>query len=54
MGTYLVQLKKGHIDMDIGLSEYTDPKQTQNFINMLLKYLFQRNRSINELCVFLF
>ncbi|MBK2261127.1 sterol desaturase family protein, partial [Francisella tularensis] len=27
--------KKGHIDMDIDLSEYTDPKQTQNLISML-------------------
>ncbi|AEB28228.1 sterol desaturase family protein [Francisella hispaniensis] len=35
MGTYLAQPKKGHIDMDIGLSEYTDPKQTQNLISML-------------------
>ena len=40
MGTYLAQPKKSHIQMDIGLSEYTNPKQT-NLISML-KILFSR------------
>ena len=35
MGTYLAQPKKRYIQMDIGLSEYTNPKQTQNLISML-------------------
>ena len=35
MGTYLAQPKKGHIQMDIGLSEHTNPKQTQNLISIL-------------------
>ena len=41
MGTYLAQPKKSHIQMDTGLSEYTNPKQTQNLIN-ILKIPFSR------------
>lgn len=35
MGTYIAQPKKGHIQMDIGLSNYRDSKITQPFLSML-------------------